>query len=95
MHQNRVFDHIQDERLYQDLKWGAKKPQSLPGYLLIMQSELQEAIDGWMKDREEPRQSTLEEILQVVAVGVACLETYGVRGSAISTNDISLEERED
>jgi hypothetical protein len=83
----QVFDKIITERAYQDRKWGADKPQSLPGYLLILQREVQEAIDGWMKD-SSGRDAPLNEILQVAAVAVACLEQYGTEGSATPTLDI-------
>lgn len=83
----RVIAAIEHELQYQKDKWGADKEQSLPGYMLVMQKELNEAIDGWMKNKIEDRQTCLEEIVQVVAVGIKCLETYGTCGSALSTND--------
>lgn len=82
-----VADAIEVERQYQRDKYGSGKEQSLPGYILIMRAELLEAELAWIKNKGEDRQSPLEEILQVVSVGVACLEAYGVAGSAVPTKD--------
>lgn len=91
---DEVYEHITAERNYQDMKWGADKAQSLPGYLIIMQKELQEAIDGWMKN-DTGRNAPLHEVLQVAAVAVACLEQYGVHGSTINTLDIPFSNKQD
>jgi len=82
---------IENELAHQRQKWGKDKQQSLPGYLLVMQYELNEAIDGWMKNKAG-RNSTLQEIVQVVATGIAALDFYGVDGNALSTNDITEAE---
>lgn len=66
---------IEEERQYQKDKWGEYKSQSIPGYLLIMKKELEEAEEGWMKNTQG-RHSALHEILQVVCVGIACLEEH-------------------
>lgn len=86
---SEVLSEIEREMDYQDDKWGNKE-QSLPGYLLIMKKEIDEAIDGWMRGdvRKDSRNSPLHEIVQVVAVGVQCLEQYGTAGCTINTNDI-------
>lgn len=86
-----VQDAIEAELEYQCNKWGSDKQQSLAGYLLIMQYELNEAIDGWMKNKAG-RHSTLQEIVQVVATGITALNFYGVDGNALSTNDITEAE---
>lgn len=83
---------VQQEREYQRRRWGADKQQSLAGYLLIMKAELDEAIDGWMKNETAPRDSCLEEVVQVAATAFACLETYGPKGCSRSTNDITEAE---
>lgn len=89
----KAINAIIAERVNQEQKWGIDKPQSLPGFLLVMQLELQEAINGWMKNIEG-KHSALAEIVQVCAVGVACLEKYGISGSAISTDDqIKTDEK--
>jgi NTP pyrophosphatase (non-canonical NTP hydrolase) len=87
----RVQEAIEKELEHQQQKWGKDKQQSLAGYLLILQYEINEAVDGWMKNKGE-RNSSLQEIVQVVATGVACLDFYGVEGNALSTNDITEAE---
>ena len=86
---DQVFEAIRGERAYQDVKWGPRKPQSLPGFLLVMRTELDEAEIAWAKNQVESRHTPLEEILQVVTVGIRCLEKYGVEGSARATDDIT------
>ncbi len=73
-----VFDAIVAERAYQDEKWGTIKdnPHTIPEWILIMEKELAEAKAAYFQrpaDRE-----MLDEIRQVIAVGVACLEQHGV-----------------
>lgn len=92
MERKDVYAVVDAERDYQDNKWGKDKEQSLPGYLLIMQKEINEAVAGWIKDDSTRRNTPLEEIVQVVATGVKCLEVYGVKGSAEPTNDITEEK---
>lgn len=87
--QDKVFYAIMEERKRQDEKWGADKPQSLPGFLLILEAELNEAKLGWLKDLSG-KSAPLNEIVQLAAVAVACLERYGVKGTAWSTNDTPL-----
>lgn len=83
-----VFDAIAAERVRQDLKWGKDKPKSLPGYLMVVEAELAEAKQGWIKNLPG-KSAPLNELVQVAAVCVAALERYGVTGSAISTDDIA------
>ncbi len=73
-----VFDAIGRERDYQDAKWGGlqERPKQVGSWLLIMQGELDEAIQAWQKSRGDEK--ALEEILQVISVGVACLTQHGV-----------------
>jgi len=82
-----VFSAIAQERWYQDIKWGDEKPQSLAGYLLVIERELSEAKEGWNKDLPG-KSAPLNELVQVAAVCVACLQRYGVTGTTVSTNDI-------
>ena len=83
----QVFEAVVDERSNQDEKWGVDKPQSLPGYMLIIQSELNEALEGWTKNKTG-KHAPLNEIVQIADVCFACLEKYGVTGSTIANNDI-------
>ncbi len=82
-----VFLAISKERIYQDRKWGVGKEQSVPGFLLIMKKEFEEAEKAWLKNVTGDRQTVLEEIVQVAATAVACLERYGTTGLPAATND--------
>jgi hypothetical protein len=66
---------IEVERRYQRRKWG-DKPHDVGAWLTIMRGELQEAEEAWCKASGD--QPALSEILQVVAVGIACMEQHGV-----------------
>jgi hypothetical protein len=89
---DEVAENVRGERDYQRQRWGRDKQQSLAGYLLIMKAELDEAIDGWMHNTTDRRDSCLEEVVKVAATAFACLETYGVKGCSQSTNDITEDE---
>lgn len=77
-----IFAAIVHEREYQTRKWGriAEHPHEVAGYIALMQSELAEAHQAWCKGRFGV--DDLREVLQVIAVGVACLEQHGVRERA-------------
>lgn len=81
-----VTQAILTERAYQDRKFGKDKPQSLPGWLIIMENELIEAKAGWTKN-SLGRHSALHEIVQLTACALRCLEFYGTEGTARATND--------
>jgi len=73
-----IWEAIDAERLYQNKKvlennW--KEQKSVGEWLLIMEAELAEAKHSWIKSGKI---EALEEVLQVVSVGVACLECCGV-----------------
>jgi hypothetical protein len=70
-----LYEAIDRERDYQDRKWGLPN-HDLPGWLLILESELNEAKQAWVKGHGN--EDCLRELLQVVAVGVAALEQHGV-----------------
>ena len=72
-----VCSAVRDERSYQDAKWGTveEHPHDLGSWVLIMEGELQEAKDAFLNCQPD---EMLKEILQVVAVGVACLEQHGI-----------------
>lgn len=73
----QVFAAIERERFYQDREWGTIKehPHTVGEWLLIMIKELQEAHNAWCNPGD---QGALEEILQVVSVGTACLQQHGI-----------------
>jgi hypothetical protein len=73
-----VFEAIARERDYQDAKWGTiqERPHTVGEWLLIAEHELQEAKDAWCTGRGD--EGALEELLQAITVGVACLEQHGI-----------------
>lgn len=77
-----AINSVKEERDYQDAKWGtiAEHNQSIPGYLLIIRKELEEAENGWMKNTPG-RDSALAEIRQIAAVAIACMQQYGIEGN--------------
>ena len=79
MKRSEIFDLIDDERLYQDDKWGADRALSLWAWLTIAERELLEARSALIEDNTAHAKS---EILQAVAVLVAALEWYGVQHEA-------------
>ncbi len=71
---------------HQDRKWGAGNPQSVPGFLIVLENELNEAKHGWTKNIRG-RDSCMSEIVQVAAVAIQALMRYGTEGCPRSTND--------
>lgn len=73
-----VIQAIKNERDYQDRKWGSieEHPHTVGEWLLICESELQEAKEAWCKGRGD--EGALLELLQVIAVGAACLQQHGI-----------------
>lgn len=70
-----IIDAIRRERAFQDLKYGHDRQIDLSTWIMVLESELDEVKHARIK---QGREHTLQEILQVVAVGVACLEQHGV-----------------
>lgn len=68
-----VFRMINKERDYQDVKWG-NNLHTVGEWLLIMQAELDEAKEAWVKNKGDAK--ALDEMLQVISVGVACMEQH-------------------
>lgn len=77
----KVLDQILAEIEYQNEKWGEQhiRQQTVEGHLLVLQSETQEAIDGWMKN-STGRNSVESEITQVAAVAIQALVNIKLRG---------------
>lgn len=71
-----IWAAILRERRYQDEKWG-HNPHTVFEWIGIMEKELQEAKAAYFQRPADDEM--LKEILQVVAVGVACMEQHGVR----------------
>ena len=72
---NTVYAAIDRERAYQDAKWGPN-PHTVGEWILILQAELDEAKHAWVKNPGDG--PALTEILQVISVGVACLEDHPI-----------------
>jgi len=70
-----IYDAIGRERQYQDAKWR-HNPHTVGEWLLILEHELGEAKVAWVKGTGS--NDALCEILQVISVGVACLEEHGI-----------------
>ncbi len=66
------------EREYQNSKWGTidEHPHTPREWLAIMEAELEEAKQAWAS--QAGNLGCLQEILQVIAVGFACLEQHGI-----------------
>lgn len=69
-----VMQAIKEERAFQDKKYGRRQHQ-VGAWLMVMRAELLEAEQAWAKGSDN--NDALCEILQVVAVGVACMEHHG------------------
>jgi len=69
---------VLNEREYQDTKWGTieDRPHTVGEWLLIAEQELHEAKLEWCRGKGD--HGALEELLQVIAVGFACLEQHGI-----------------
>jgi hypothetical protein len=83
-----ILSAIQRERDYQDRKYPHE--HSVGEYLLIMEKELEEAKQGWMKGGDS---DALREILQVVAVGVAAMEDHGIEERTCNFKKACAEAR--
>jgi hypothetical protein len=72
-----AFAAIDHERAYQDTKWGTieENPHTVGEWLFIMKRELDEAIRAWQKG--DCDYEAMEEVTQVAAVAVACMEQHG------------------
>jgi hypothetical protein len=78
----QAIESVKIEREHQDLKWGTleEKNQSVAGYLVILEKELEEAKNGWMKNKPG-KDSALAEIRQIAAVAMACIQQHGIEGN--------------
>lgn len=74
----KVLQAVDGEREYQDRKWGSlqEHPLTQGEWLLVLETELAEAKAAWAKNSERPH-SVLDEVRQVAAVAVACMEQHG------------------
>lgn len=77
MSQQDVIEKLQQERAYQDEKWGDinQRTQQVGSYLTIMRGLLGKAEFEWQNSNNDLK--ALDEIRQLTAVGIACLEKHG------------------
>lgn len=75
---DQVFRAIDNERIYQDLKWGTiqEHPHEVGAWLTVMRKLLNDADYAWCGQRGDV--GALDEIRKVAAVAVACMEQHGV-----------------
>ena len=75
--QNDILHKIRNERVRQDIKWGYPRPDlSNAEWLTILTEEVGEVAKEVLEVRFESHttKALTEEIIQIVAVGVAWLE---------------------
>jgi len=74
----RVFAAVVRERAWQDQKWGTieQHPHEVGGWIALVRKELREAEDAWCTQRGDA--GALEELLQVAATAVACIQQHGI-----------------
>jgi hypothetical protein len=75
--QTEAFAAVIDERNFQDRKFGPGSKHTIGEWIIIMELELAEAKLALVKGGAG-RNSVLNEIVQVCAVGIACIEQHGV-----------------
>jgi hypothetical protein len=80
MERSKVFEAIDDERYYQDRKWGTieEHPHEVGAWIMLMTALIRDAEVAWSSNAGDQR--ALEEIRKVLAVGVACAEQHGIPG---------------
>mgnify|MGYP001562626404 CR=1 FL=1 len=71
----KVYVAISRERAYQEKQWGTTG-HAVGEWLLILESELAEAKQAWVKG--DGYWDVLAEVLQVATDAVACLEEHGI-----------------
>lgn len=74
-----IYAAIDRERAYQDRKRPRTDRLSLPGYLIVLRTELEEAERAWVIGTgTDAIPDALCEVLQVAAVAVAAIEAHGL-----------------
>lgn len=73
-----VLSAVNDERMYQNLKWGTVKehPHEVGAWLTILRIHLTDAEREWPSKRGDI--GALEEIRKIAAIAFACMENCGV-----------------
>lgn len=76
MNRSDIFNALVAERNHQDNKHGVEG-HSIGAWLLILEFELKEAKEAAIKPKTG-RDNVISEVIQCMAVCMACLEQYGV-----------------
>ena len=76
LNRSDIFNAVVRERNYQDNKHGVGN-HSIGSWLLILEAELSEAKEAAIKPKTG-RDNVISEVIQCMAVCVACLEQYGI-----------------
>lgn len=73
-----IIRAIEEERDYQDKKHGSirEHPHTVAEWYLIMKREMDEVEAAYFQ--RPSKRAMLDEIRQVVAVGIACIQQHGV-----------------
>jgi len=89
MKRNNIYNHINDERDYQDLKWDGQrnnddikdKDKSIAEWINYMEYHILKAKENIYYSNKN---DALAEIRKVTALGVRCMEIYGCPRRIIS-----------
>lgn len=86
MERKEVYSVVNDERVYQDRRWGTieERPKQVGAWLTLMRHLLTKSESDWATSRGD--YDALDEIRKLVAVGVACMEQHG----AVARNPIDF-----
>jgi len=74
MDRKDIYKIIDNERDYQDKKWGYRPSLPVADELLIMRSYFNKAMDAYVGVMGE--RMSLDRIRKVVAIGIRCLENH-------------------
>lgn len=90
----QILEVIRRERVYQDAKWGSirENPHPVMVWLDLMAEEWAESKQAALQ-RDEVE--ALREVVQLVAVGLACLEQHGAvprKSYRVSKASVSIIE---
>lgn len=79
MDRNKVYELIDSERRYQDLKWGAieQHPHEVGSWILILSAHVRDAMEAWGSAPNDHQ--ALEEVRKIASIAVACMEQHGAR----------------
>lgn len=90
MTHKQVLDAVEQARHELHLSQAEGKEQSVAGYLLLLKRLVYRAETAWIHQPPPPN-TVLDEILMMVALGMGCLEKYGVQGNPAPTDDVTEE----